>query len=289
MSKIDLHIQEYHTEKVLSPTAITIADYVINPYRGCAMGCQYCYAKRNKNTVQKLWGEFLDVKINASALLRREIEGKSIERVLLGSITEVYQNKEKDYRITRQIMEILNEAGIAATVLTRSPLIVRDLDLWSANPKHKVCFTVTPLADEHLRSFEYQSSLRAARIKAIKELRGAGVDVYAYVAPLLPGLVDTQEIFESLSSVVTHLDCEVFNGATMDIRTVVQIYQQHFPKAFELFKNVYATEENYRAYWQDYQERLSSQAHDLGYIFKFHLHSLKDFFQNHDTQYMSYQ
>jgi len=114
-------------EKVLSPTQISIAPYAINPYRGCPLGCVYCYAQENKAIKKRSlkWGDFIDVKINAVEILKREIENKKIKRVLLGSTVECYPTLENDFLITQNIIKLLNSKKIPITILTKSCLIKR--------------------------------------------------------------------------------------------------------------------------------------------------------------------
>ena len=109
----NMKVNLVRTDKVLSPTSINLADYVINPYRGCEMGCAYCYSRNNKNmkSRRKDWGNFVDVKINSIEILKKElndVENTNI-KVLLGSITEIFQPVEKKYHLSEKIIKLLRE------------------------------------------------------------------------------------------------------------------------------------------------------------------------------------
>ena len=128
-----MKIELIETGRILSPTQISIADYTINPYRGCPFGCVYCYAQENKSIKKRSqkWGSFIDVKINAIDLLKKEVKNKKIRRVLLGSTVECYPPQEEKFCITQKIINFLNGHDIAVTILTKCSLLERDLDLIS--------------------------------------------------------------------------------------------------------------------------------------------------------------
>ena len=154
-------------ERILSPTQISLAQYTINPYRGCPFGCIYCYAQQNKAIKKKKlpWGSFIDVKVNSVELLNKEIRGKNINRVLLGSTVECYTPQEKKFLLTKGVIETLNRNGIAVTILTKSALIKRDLPLLSKFKQNKIYLTVNFDSENTKRIFEPQSSPLRQRIQ----------------------------------------------------------------------------------------------------------------------------
>lgn len=289
-----MDIQEITTQKTLSPTGITIADYVINPYRGCAMGCHYCYAKRNKNTEQKEWGNFVEVKTNTIQQLKQDLEQElrtrtSIERVLIGSTTEVYQPLEKRYQFMPDILKLLQEHNIACTILTRSPLITRDISLLKQNPKNKVCFTLTPLTDQHLRHFEMRTAGIDQRLKAIQTLSENQIQTYVYIAPLLPWIGTLEPILEK-SALLKDLpiDIEIYNGSK-DAGFLLELYQKHAPELACSFKEIYSNETLYQDHWDKQKQSLLKQWPQTLLPPKIHIHPLKNFFRNTEEQYERYQ
>ncbi|MBU1062350.1 MAG: hypothetical protein KJ952_06515, partial [Candidatus Omnitrophica bacterium] len=108
--------------RILNPTSIDLGEYVINPYMGCEFACLYCYVRFNKVISRKKdpWGTYVDIRVNAPKLLEKELLLKKPSSVLLGSTTECFQDIEKKYKITKQILEILNRYKVYFTILTRS-------------------------------------------------------------------------------------------------------------------------------------------------------------------------
>ena len=182
-----LLVTEIQAKTILS--ASKIYPYVINPYTGCQHGCSYCYARFMKRVTghKEPWGEFVDVKINAPDLLRKEIQKKKREKVWVSGVCDPYQPLEATYRLTRQCLEILAQHNWPVIIQTRSPLVLRDMDIIRDARDFEVGFSVTT-ADERIRElFEPNAPPIPDRIQALDELHKAGVRTYAMIAPVLPG------------------------------------------------------------------------------------------------------
>jgi DNA repair photolyase len=180
-------IKETQPKSILSPSKIY--PYVINPYTGCQHNCSYCYAKFMKRFTghTEPWGQFVDVKVTAPALLRREITRKKPARVWVSGVCDPYQPLEAKYRLTRQCLEILVENGWPVTVQTRSPLVLRDLDILRQGQDFEVGMSITT-ADDHIRAlFEPAAPPIEGRINALAELHRAGIRTFVMIAPMLPG------------------------------------------------------------------------------------------------------
>jgi DNA repair photolyase len=166
-----------------------VYDYVVNPYRGCQHGCTYCYARFMKKYSghREPWGKFVDVKVNAADLLRREVARKKKGCVWVSGVCDPYQPLEKRYKLTRACLDILIKAGWPVRIQTRSPLVVRDIDLFQAAPDIEVGLTITTGDDKIRRIFEPGAPSVTARINALATLHNAGIRTFVMVAPLLPG------------------------------------------------------------------------------------------------------
>jgi DNA repair photolyase len=182
-----MKVREIDAKSILSKSQVY--DYALNPYVGCQHGCLYCYAKFMKRVtghVEK-WGEFVDVKINAPELLSCEVKRKKVGRVWISGVCDPYQPPEKKYMITKRCLAILAENGWPFTVQTKSPLVLRDIEILKRANDAEVGFTITT-ADERIRRiFEPGAPPSNRRIEAMAKLHSEGIKTFAMVAPILPG------------------------------------------------------------------------------------------------------
>ena len=146
------------------------------------------------------WGEFVDVKVNAPEVLRRQLRRARNGSVLIGTVTDPYQPAEKRYRITRGCLEALLERQFPVHILTRSPLVARDIDLFRQFEDISVGLSVTTDREEIKRVFEPNSPSIRSRVVALKELHEKGVSTYAFIGPMLP--LNPEKICEMLSGIV---------------------------------------------------------------------------------------
>jgi len=191
-----LLVKEIQAKSILSKSKVY--PYVINPYVGCQHGCSYCYARFMKRVTghREPWGEFVDVKVNAPELLRRELQKKKRDRIWISGVCDPYQPLEAHYKITRQCLEILAEQDWPVIIQTRSPLVLRDLDIIRGARDFEVGLSVTTADDSIRKIFEPHAPPIEERIAALDELHKAGVRTYAMVAPVLPGAEGLAELLK---------------------------------------------------------------------------------------------
>lgn len=187
-------IKEIHSKTILS--ASKVYPYVINPYTGCQHNCSYCYARFMKRFTghQEPWGQFVDVKVNAPDLLRLEINRKRQGRVWISGVCDPYQPLEAKYKLTRQCLEILAQNNWPVVVQTRSPLVVRDIDILRRGNGFEVGFSITTADDSIRKLFEPDAPPIRERVRALDELHRAGIRTYVMIAPILPKAESLAEI-----------------------------------------------------------------------------------------------
>jgi DNA repair photolyase len=175
--------------------------YSLNPYRGCEHGCPYCYARPSHEYLGLNAGLDFEtrvlVKQDAPGLFRDFLarDGWRPEPVVLSGVTDCYQPAERHFRLTRGCLEVAVEARQPVSLITKNALILRDLDLLrtlAADRLVHVSISVTTLDAALARSMEPRASTPAARLRAVKILSGAGVPVRVLVAPIIPGLTDSE-------------------------------------------------------------------------------------------------
>lgn len=182
-----MRIREILSKSILSSSKVY--PYVINPYVGCQHACSYCYARYMKRFTghKEPWGAFVDVKINAPVLLKKEILKKRKATVWMSGTCDPYQPLEKKYNITRECLKLLIVNDWPIVIQTRSPLVLRDLDILKEAKDLKVGFSI-PTADDRVRKiFEPAAPPISARIDALEKLHQAGIKTYTMIAPILPG------------------------------------------------------------------------------------------------------
>jgi DNA repair photolyase len=179
-------IQEIQSKTILS--ASKVYPYVINPYVGCQHNCLYCYAHFMKRFTghKEPWGQFVDVKLNAPQLLKQEITRKKTARVWVSGVCDPYQPLEAKYKLTRQCLEILVEHHWPVTVQTRSPLVLRDVEILKKGQDFEVGLSITTADDGIRKLFEPDAPPIMERIKALDKLHQAGIRTYVMIAPILP-------------------------------------------------------------------------------------------------------
>jgi DNA repair photolyase len=175
----------------------------LNPYMGCAHRCTFCYVrgfeKRADRPSDDRYGRSIRVKTNVVEVLRRELRRRSWagEGVVIGAATDPYQPAEGRFRLTRGCIEALGEARNPISIITRGPLIVRDIDVLSeASRRADVTINVSiPTLDPEIwRRTEPGTAPPRQRLRAISRLVDAGIDVGVGMAPILPGLSDRPEL-----------------------------------------------------------------------------------------------
>ena len=190
-------------KSILIKSGLPGADWVINPYNGCLFGCMYCYAAqiaRWKHPNEE-WGTYLDVKVNASELLGKEL-GKLEKKfgkkdfgfIFFSSVTDPYVGMEAKYKITRKCLKVLSDFNYqgAIGIQTKSPLVTRDIDIFKKLKNITVGFTITTLNDKISQFLEVKAPLVSSRLKALKELNQAGISTYAFIGPILPYFVNDE-------------------------------------------------------------------------------------------------
>ncbi len=173
-----------------SKGAMADFDFTLNPYSGCTFACSYCYAAFFTRTdeEQNNWGRWVRVKENALQLLmkfrKRPLYNKSI---YMSSATDPYQPIERELELTRSLLqEFIKYHHIRLVIQTRSPLVVRDIELFKQFPSIQVNMSVTTDTEEVRKVFEPVCSSIDMRLKAIQQVREAGVNACISLAPLLP-------------------------------------------------------------------------------------------------------
>jgi DNA repair photolyase len=211
----------------------------LNPYMGCAHRCTFCYVRAFEARADRPWddryGASIRVKTNVAEVLRRELARPSwqYEAVAIGAATDPYQPAEGRYRLTRACIEAFAEAASPFAIITRGPLIVRDVDALAEAARRaevSVTFSVPTLDHEIWRRTEPGTSPPRQRLRALSRLVEAGIDARVGMAPILPGLSDRREL---LADVVREARAAGATGIWANLLYLRPGTREHFLTALE--------------------------------------------------------
>ncbi len=202
--RYDMKIREIKAKSILQKSGVPGADWVINPYTGCTHACVYCYAafmKKWTGHMVETWGKFVDVKINTPELLQKEIKKvKSGEEVFLSSVCDPYQEVEKKYKLMRYILEIIadyaKEHKISVSILTKSKLVIRDIDILKKIKDIDVGFSLGAVERKYQKITEPGTASSRKRAKTMKKLHDAGIKTYLFISPIIPGISSPKKSVE---------------------------------------------------------------------------------------------
>lgn len=264
-------VREIQAKSILGKSGIS--DYCVNCYTGCIHSCIYCYARFMKRFTghEEPWGQFLDVKINAPEVLSREIRRKKPGTVFFSSVCDAYQPAEARYKLSRQCLSLLVDAGFSVGILTKSKLVTRDLDILEGYPNCSVGCTLTTM-DERLRfRIEPAASPTRERIAALEEACSRDVKAYAFLGPFMPGLSDTDEALDTLISAIAHLPLDHIYADKLNPRpgvwnSVARFIKRYHPELLEEYRRLFFDADEYKAYCADLGRRLRdiAEEHELG-------------------------
>lgn len=218
-----MKIREIEVKSVLTRSRIPSVTYVVNPYTGCGHACRYCYATfmvRFTGHAER-WGDFVDVKINAPEVLNKELKRARKARVLLSSVCDPYQPIERKYKLTRACLEVLLKHGFPLDILTKSDLVLRDLDLIKQFKDAEVGWSIATDDEKVKKLLEPFSPSLEARLKALKTFHDAGIETYAFIGPILP--MDPERLAEKLVDKVDSVLIDKMNY----LNKIVALYRKH--------------------------------------------------------------
>jgi DNA repair photolyase len=233
--------------------------WTINPYRGCTHACVFCFARRTHTYLDMNAGRDFEreivVKVNVPELLRAELGRPNWRRelVALGTNTDPYQWVESRYRMMPEILAALEQADTPVSVLTKSPLVMRDVELFERMAERlpvSVNLSVPTLDEDAWRATEPHTPSPAARLDAVAELRRRGIDSGVLIAPLMPGINDSAEQVQPIVDRAREAGASFLGGVALHLRDEVKDVffawlQAKRPDLLPKYEQLYA---NKRAY-----------------------------------------
>ncbi|ADT83787.1 SPL family radical SAM protein [Thermococcus barophilus] len=227
-----MRIVKTKAKSIYTKSRIPGVDYVINQYVGCQFACKYCYAKFIcKWKPYGEWGSWIEVKVNAPELARKYVEGG----VVMSSISDPYQPIEAKVKLTRRVLQNMSKRT-NLSILTKSPLVTRDVDIFRQFKNIEVGLTVNSFEGKEKKLFEPLTPIQRARINALKLLHEEGIKTYAFISPIIPGITDVEAIVRETKSYADYFFFEVLNLRASG-KEFQQILRDNYPESYETMVN----------------------------------------------------
>ncbi len=192
MMSVDVRLKQ--CKRAASPSRLPGLDWAINPYRGCAHSCVYCYAQDvTRFEPSRSWGEVVEVKIGIVQSLKMELEkGRTAGVYGIGTVTDPYQPLEKEYELTRGCLSLLKRHAARVSILTKSDLVLRDLEILRSWTGAEVGISIGCADRNVAKVLEPGAPAPDKRFRALQKLSEEGVDAYLMAAPIILGLSDSE-------------------------------------------------------------------------------------------------
>ncbi len=257
-------VRETVCKTILNRSALS--DYSLNCYTGCTHRCAYCYARfmQRFHPHAEPWGAFVDVKANAVEVLKRQLRRAVPGDVFVSSACDGWQPIEAQCGLTRRCCELLLERGFQVNVLTKSGLVLRDLDLFRGRPV-RIGITLTTL-DEHLRElWEPGAASVDQRCRVIESARRAGLKTSVMFGPLLPGFSDSQEALDALLRRAADLGVDAIWVDALNRRprvwpAVAELLRAEFPEFLPRYRRILFDETSRIEYLAELRVRVDRAA-----------------------------
>lgn len=240
-----------HCESTRVPFSLTV-----NPYRGCEFGCQYCYARYTHEYMELDGREFerkIYVKQDSGPLAARDLGREKVrgEHIAIGTATDPYQPAEREFGATRAILEQMAErSGLSISITTKSDQVLRDVDLLRRIGEHSnvsVNLSITTLRTRLARILEPRAPRPDLRMRAVQELRRAGIAAGVFAMPVLPGITDREEDLDALARAARDAGAQWFAASVLFLMPSAQkqflpFLDVKFPKLAKRYREWYSRE-----------------------------------------------
>ncbi|MFG1519438.1 MAG: radical SAM protein [Thermoplasmataceae archaeon] len=255
----EIEIQEIEVKSAMGKSGLRELDYSLNPYLGCLHSCIYCYAMDfTRIRPSSEWGKYVIVKANLVDVLRKEVKRKKKGIVGVSTITDPYQPVEGRFRITRESITVLAENGFRVTVQTKSPLVIRDIDIMGKYRNSiDVGFTITTTDRKKARILEPETPSPESRVEAIKKLGESGIQTWIFYGPIIRGFNDSQIDISGM----------IQSAAVTGSRIIYDRYNR-YPASAKKMKSL-GLEQNIAdedGWWQSKEMEIRKQAERAGII-----------------------
>jgi DNA repair photolyase len=226
-------------KKITKKDSLFHGNYCVDPYQNCEFGCRYCDSSFEKT---------IYVKANVVDVLKKELKQIKDGKIIIGSVHDPYQNTEKIFKLTKTILETLKEFNFSCHILTKSPLILRDIDLLS-QLECMVTISISSLNDQVVRIFEPEVPSPNDRLRTVEHLRSQGITAGVALIPMLPYIVESE--IESIVKAARSVDAQYLLHKHLELkgdqeRLFRNLIEAHYPNLLPKYDSLYDNDFNPR-------------------------------------------
>lgn len=257
-------VKEVDVKEIMTKSSLPVGGYSVNPYIGCPHACKYCYASFMKRFTghKEEWGTFLDVKKWKLIKNPHKYDG---ERIVIGSVTDGYNEYEEKFQKTRQILRELRDSNADMFICTKSDLVLRDLDILKTLKKVTVSFSINTL-DENFKNDMDKAVSIERRLKAMKTLYDNGIRTVCFISPIFPGITDVKAIVEKVKNQCDLIWLENLNLRGSFKSEIMEYIKSKHSDLLPLYKKIY--DEKDLSFWKELEKDMFNYAkeNDLRYL-----------------------
>lgn len=257
-------INKKDVKSIISKSNLPIAGFTVNPYVGCSHGCKYCYATFMKRFTghNEEWGTFLDVKYWPEIKNPSKYDSKTI---MIGSVTDAYNQYEEKYGRTRDFLKEMSVSKSNLIIITKSDLVLRDIDLISKFNDPLIVFSLNTLNENFKNDMDNAPSIKR-RLFALKRVHEKGLRTAIFISPIFPGITDPIEIIEEVNDYTDYIWLENLNLRGSYKNTIMKYVEENYSELLGLYHEIYYDKD--MGYWKDLDEEIKefSQKNNYHYV-----------------------
>lgn len=258
-----LSVREIESKNIFSKSNLPIGDYSVNPYVGCIHACKYCYAcfmgRFSGHTEE--WGAYLDVKTWPKTLNPTKYNHNEL---VVGTVTDPYNPLEQKFARTKRLLTELQGTTAKITIITKSDLILRDLDLIKSFPNIRVAWSINTLDESFKQDMDLAVSIER-RLAAMKAFYDNGVQTICFISPIFPKITNVQVIIDAVKKQCNTIWLENLNLRGAYKARILKYIEAKYPEFVPIYDEIYRKNKN--QYWIDLAEELRAFCETQGLVY----------------------
>lgn len=253
-------VRPKQVKNILTKSKLPLGDFSANPYVGCAYDCKYCFASymQQFSNHTEYWGKFVDVKYWPQIPNLEKLYGKEI---CIGSVTDGYQPLERQYGRTRELLTQLQGTGCKITIITKSDLVMRDLDLLQTFPQVQIAWSINTL-NERFRMDMDQGASIGQRFQAMQFFHVHGIKTSCFISPIFPEISEVFPLIDYARDKCSEIWLEPLNLRGTNRFVIFSYIAQSFPQLLPLYRRIF--EQGDLSYWDYLSQQVAAFAQNRG-------------------------